>query len=540
LDSDGDGINNILGNDNCEDCCLGEIREGIEWPTTPQGMYYDVKCATLHSSLKGVVRRVCGSNGSWRPVDYKSCFYYPDRTITASVIVAKVSTAGNITTSLLEQQFGDYFSGFSESAMYSNVQWRTTLSNKAVVIQVDFPIGVNSTLLSIFQRNGLPPGNYSFSGQPQIIGFTATSAGGCLCNFEDQQGGSLEFKEVCIAGVLEDRLPCTCSLNDCQCGFPFVASIDPGTNSTRCEHDTTINTVSVQEACSVEDGSRNCSAGVYQPAFRRQYGTTNWPELPPCSVYKQECRSAVGTTERACNASGVWEEQDYSNCFDITYTQCQRKIADVESAISASVHVIEGARLDLRSTSYAVYADVLDGTVCYAFMNYPNSIQNIIEIFASYSTIARNTNYFAIPSESSFKYRTPYFKRLFRLMFIADQTDFIERNLYVFRLWKEWAEQSSGAGVISYLAAFEQLCVEFARVLPLDPTVTPSSVNVPNHGSLPIYGWGSATVLGTNPDPKAVSISAYMEYLPTSYRGDRQYSVLNSTPSIVFAALPQG
>ena len=28
----------------------------------------------------------------------------------------------------------------------------------------------------------------------------------------------------------------------------------------------------------------------------------------------------------------------------------------------------------------------------------------------------------------------------FRLMFIADQTDFIERNLYVFRLWKEWAE----------------------------------------------------------------------------------------------------
>ena len=41
-------------------------------------------------------------------------------------------------------------------------------------------------------------------------------------------------------------------------------------------------------------------------------------------------------------------------------------------------------------------------------------------------------------------------------------------------------------------------------------------------------------------DPKAVSISAYMEYLPTSYRGDRQYSVLNSTPSIVFAALPQG
>ena len=43
-----------------------------------------------------------------------------------------------------------------------------------------------------------------------------TYSGGCLCNFEDQQGGSLEFKEVCIAGVLEDRLPCTCSLNNCQ------------------------------------------------------------------------------------------------------------------------------------------------------------------------------------------------------------------------------------------------------------------------------------------------------------------------------------
>ena len=97
-------------------------------------------------------------------------------------------------------------------------------------------------------------------------------------------------------------------------------------------------------------------------------------------------------------------------------------------------------------------------------------------------------------------------------------------NVYVhfFPLWREWAkvtcyvcsacitqiycawspvhagtnptycvtlQETNGGGVISYLTAFEQLCVEFARVLPLDNTVTVSNVTGPNQDYLTTYSW---------------------------------------------------
>ena len=50
-------------------------------------------------------------------------------------------------------------------------------------------------------------------------------------------------------------------------------------------------------------------------------------------------------------------------------------------------------------------------------------------------------------------------------------------------------QETNGGGVISYLTSFEQLCVEFARVLPLDNTVTVSNVTGTNQDYLTAYSW---------------------------------------------------